>query len=276
MHKEELDINYIFILIFIILLVVVAMLVFLFVTFNNRKNKLIQEQLKIALEHQQKSHTLELRALRGQMNPHFIHNSLNAIQYYIQQNDVESSENYLSKFSKLMRLFFEYSRRQSILISEEVILLENYLQIEKLRFEEKLTYKIIVDPKLDSDEEQIPSMMLQPIVENAVNHGLFHKKGNGYIKIEFRYIDETSFEVSILDNGIGINKSLKMETSIIKNRGQHSTSVLEERLKLLKESKQWNIDYSITDCSEKSTETGTEVKLIFKTFENEDKNNNNR
>jgi len=276
MHKEALDINYIFILIFIILLVVVVMLVFLFITFNNRKNKLIQEQLKTALEHQQKSHTLELRALRGQMNPHFIHNSLNAIQYYIQQNDVETSENYLSKFSKLMRLFFEYSRRQSILISEEVILLENYLQIEKLRFEEKLTYKIIVDSKLDSDEEQIPSMMLQPIVENAVNHGLFHKKGNGFIKIEFRYIDEASFEVTILDNGIGINKSLKMETSILNKKGEHSASVLEERLKLLKESKQWNIDYSITDCSEKSAETGTEVKLIFKIPKNEDKNNINR
>src|SRR5690606_12049967 len=107
---------------------------------------------------------LELQALRSQMNPHFVHNSLNAIQYFIQRNEVELSENYLSKFSQLIRLFFEYSRKQNITIEEELVLLKNYLEIEQLRFEEKLHYKIEVDESIDQEEQLIPSMLLQPIV----------------------------------------------------------------------------------------------------------------
>ncbi|WP_373942203.1 histidine kinase [Polaribacter sejongensis] len=137
----------------------------------------MRDNFEATIQNQKRQHDLELKALRSQMNPHFVHNSLNAIQYYIQQNDVETSENYLAKFSKLMRQFFDYSRRKSVSLSEEISLLENYLQIEKLRFEEKIEYEIKVDPELDIEEEQIPSMLIQPLVENAINHGLFHKKG---------------------------------------------------------------------------------------------------
>lgn len=263
MFEEEVNINNIVFILFGIAILVVLALVFLFTTFNNKKNKLIQENLESALENQKKQHQLELKALRGQMNPHFVHNSLNAIQYYIQQNDVETSENYLARFSKLMRQFFDYSRKHSISIREEINLLENYLQIEKLRFEEKLEYSIVVDPMLDIEEEYIPSVILQPIVENAINHGLFHKKENGHIQISFSYNNDDSFSVSVIDNGIGVNKAKMLNQDIHKRKEEHSSAVLEERLYCLRESSIWDVQYAIKDRSVDGNLNGTEVTLIF-------------
>ncbi|PHR68726.1 MAG: hypothetical protein COA67_12530 [Lutibacter sp.] len=224
-----------------------------------RKNEeaKVQQDMRIA--------GLELQALRSQMNPHFVHNSLNAIQYFIQRNEVELSENYLSKFSQLIRLFFEYSRRQNITIKEELELLVKYLDIEKLRFEEKLNYTISVDEKIDDEDQIIPSMILQPIVENAVNHGLFHKKTNGIIHVNFIYISDTSFQVVVKDDGIGILEAKKLHATSSKNYQSNSSAVLHERLDLLKQSKEWKISYGIKDISEIETNnTGTIVTLIFK------------
>lgn len=247
----------------LILVFLGVLIILLFFIFINRKNKLLRENFETTLKNQKQKHELELKALRGQMNPHFVHNSLNAIQYYIQQNDVETSENYLAKFSKLMRQFFDYSRRKSISLSEEISLLENYLQIEKLRFEEKLDYEIKVDTKLGTEEEYIPPMILQPLVENAINHGLFHKKGNGKVCVIFNFIDENSFKVSVIDNGIGLEEAKKINNSIKKKNESHSSAVLTERIHFLNESSHWNVSYTITDRSVGVNKTGTEVSLLF-------------
>ncbi len=262
MPKE--NISLILLILSIVAIIIIAAVVILFGTFINKKNKLIQEQLEKELQHQQKLHNIELNALRSQLNPHFVHNSLNAIQYYIQQNDVETSENYLTKFSKLMRLFFDYSRKQNVTLEQEISLLKNYLQIEKMRFEEKLNYQFIIDKTLDLEEEEIPSMLLQPIVENAINHGVFHKKGKGLITLEFQKNKENSYAIIITDDGIGINKASKINNTISKHKEAHSGIVLEERLALLKESKNWDINYIIKDRSEIENKTGTKVKLVFK------------
>ncbi len=215
-------------------------------------------------QYEKKLAGLELQALRSQMNPHFVHNSLNAIQYFIQRNEVELSENYLSKFSQLIRLFFEYSRLQTVTIKEELDLLKNYLEIEKLRFEEKLNFNIIVSEKIDIEEQTIPSMLLQPIVENAVNHGLFHKKENGTVTIKFIFIDETTYEVSVEDDGIGVNKAKTLFDKSSKNYRSNSSLVLKERIELLNQSTNWNINYSIKDCSElDASKTGTCVTILF-------------
>jgi len=232
--------------------------------------KITKKRIKISEEkkanHDKRVAGLELQALRSQMNPHFVHNSLNAIQYYIQRNEVELSENYLSKFSKLIRLFFEYSRKQNISIKDEVALLTNYLEIEKLRFEEKLDFNITVDDKIDIEEQILPCMILQPIVENAVNHGLFHKKEKGIVIIKFIYINPSSFKVVIEDDGIGIDKAKEIYSNSSKNYQSRSTAVLNERLELLKQSKNWNISYSITDKSKINNSTGTKVELVFNQF----------
>jgi len=260
MPKE--NINFILIILSIVAILIIVAVIVLFVIFITKKNTLIKEQLEKELHNQKKLHKIELDALRSQLNPHFVHNSLNAIQYYIQQNDVEASENYLTKFSKLMRLFFDYSRKQNITINEEIELLKNYLQIEKLRFEENLNYKIIIDNNLDIEDE-IPAMILQPIVENAINHGLFHKKGKGLVTIEFIKNNNLNFTVLITDDGIGINKASKINSTISKSKKSHSTNVLVDRLLLLKESNQWNINFAIKDLSENTNTTGTMVSLTF-------------
>ena len=263
MQENTEHINHIFIILFSVVLIIICTVVFLFITFNNRKNRLLQEQLENKLANQKRLHELELNALRAQMNPHFVHNSLNAIQYYIQLNEVEKSEDYLAKFSKLMRQFFEYSRKESISVDHEISLLKNYLDIEKLRFEDDFDFQIIVDKTLDTEDLFLPPMILQPILENAINHGIFHKNGKGTLIIMFSQINDTSFKVEVIDDGIGINKTKAMNKAKGHKYTEHSSFVLEERLALLKESKQWNINFTIEDRSDISKETGTKVTLIF-------------
>lgn len=235
----------------------------LYLVFAYSKNR-VRKKEQAKAQQEKRVAGLELQALRSQMNPHFVHNSLNAIQYFIQRNEVELSENYLSKFSQLIRLFFEYSRRQNITIEEELVLLKNYLEIEQLRFEEKLHYKIEVDESIDQEEQLIPSMLLQPIVENAVNHGVFHKPNGGSVNIQFIYIDNSTYKVLVVDDGIGINKSKNIFKASSKNYQSNSSKVLHERLDLLNKSKEWKIAYKIEDRSEINTKlTGTLVSLTF-------------
>ncbi len=222
---------------------------------NKERNKAEQDKRLVGLE---------LQALRSQMNPHFVHNSLNAIQYFIQRKEVELSEDYLVKFSKLIRLFFEYSRRQTIAIEEELELLTYYLEIEKLRFEEKLEFKITVSENIDQEEQFIPSMLLQPLLENAVNHGLFHKQGNGMVEVDFIQLDENTIKVTVKDDGIGIHKAKKIYKHSSKNYQSNSSAVLQERLDLLNLSKEWEISYIIEDRSNINNEEGTLVILTFK------------
>ena len=220
-----------------------------------------KEQNKVI--HEKRMAGLELQALRSQMNPHFVFNSLNAIQYYFQRNEVELSENYLVKFSKLVRLFFEYSRKKHISIKSEIELLKNYLLIEQLRFEEKLDFKILIDQEINEEEQMIPSMILQPIVENAVNHGLFHKKTNGEVTIQFKYFSPLSYEVIIKDNGIGVDKAKLIKAKSAQNYQSNSSTVLKERIELLNQSKDWIIDFKIQDLSANESEVGTNVSLKF-------------
>lgn len=259
--SEEIDSFYI--IISLVGVCVAITIITLFIIFNSRKSTLIQDNLELKLKNQKRQHDLELQALRSQMNPHFVHNSLNAIQYYVQRNEVELSEDYLSKFSKLVRQFFEFSRKKSVTIKDELLLLQNYLDIEKLRFEEKLSFEINVDSELDIEEQVVPSMILQPIVENAVNHGIFHKQSHGLVKVEFKKLNEEAFQVLIEDDGIGINKATALYQRSSTKQNEKSSAVLEERIELLKQSRDWNIEYSIQDLSDISQTNGTRVSLIF-------------
>lgn len=237
--------------------------VILFFVFMTRKNKLLAEKKMSINSYEKKMVELELNALRSQMNPHFVHNSLNAIQYYIQLNDIDQSENYLTRFSKLVRQFFDYSRKQLITIEEEIELISNYLSLEKLRFEDKLFYEIVCDEAIDKDA-YIPSMVLQPIIENAVNHGIFHKKTRGTVTVTFSQLEYDTFCVVVKDDGIGIKASKKLTKNTFQRHKSHSSQVLDERLKLLEQVDNWHVEYTIQDRSEFSDKEGTIVTLIFK------------
>lgn len=247
-------ISVIFSLGMLLLAIIILGIYISYLHFKNNYKKKTDKEKRIA--------GLELQALRSQMNPHFVHNSLNAIQYYIQRNEVEKSENYLTKFSKLIRMFFEYSSSQTISLRHEIELLENYLYIEKLRFEDKISYSIQCDEALRLENPSIPSMILQPVVENAINHGIFHKKEGGNIVVSFLKLAKNSIQIIIDDDGIGYKKSKKMKSGFL-NSEIRSSKVLQERIHLLNKSGQY-IEYEIVDKSDlDEMQTGTRVTLII-------------
>ncbi len=225
------------------------------VLFQFKKKELTRKTAKLSA--QKKLAEYELYALRSQMNPHFVFNSLAAIQFYINENDFETSEKYLIKFSKLIRQFFELSKQEEIRLNDEIALLKNYLDIEKLRFKEKLTYSILLDDQINTETTTIPCMLLQPIVENAVNHGIFNKKTDGKITLDFKITDE-GLIIEVTDDGVGFMNSKKNSTSAI-----NSSNVLAERIKIINESDRWNISYATAEAFPKGADKGNISKFII-------------
>lgn len=203
---------------------------------------------------------IEQQALLGQMNPHFIFNALNSIQKYILNNNTEPAHEYLSKFGNLMRAVLENSRRTLIPISEEIKTLDLYLQIESLRFENGFDYKINVT----SDEllsYEIPTMMLQPFVENAIWHGLMNKQNHGNILISFNIIDDNYLECIIQDNGIGREQARLLSSPERNERKSRATEIVQQRIELINMNKKRKIELQINDLKENNTVSGTRVFL---------------
>ena len=178
---------------------------------------------------------LQLKALRAQMNPHFMYNALNSIQNYITSHDVDLATKYLAKFAQLMRRSLEYSDLEVISLEDEIEFLEQYLVInEKLRFENKLRYEIIIDEEIEEDILCVPTMIIQPYVENAIEHGL-RTRTDGLIKVFFFLFDEDTILCRVEDNGIGRDRSrqLRMNDPQFQNHRSRGTSITEKRLSIL-------------------------------------------
>lgn len=199
---------------------------------------------------------VELDALRSKLNPHFIFNTLNSIQFYINNNDLRSSEKYLVLFSNHIRDVFEYSNLKTLSLKEEINLIKDYLALEMMRFEGRITYDIEFDSKIDQNNTFIPSMFLQPFVENAIKHGLLPKKGNGILKIAVKFVSLDTYEVFIIDNGKGYtpNHDVKRKSS---------TSLIDDRISLLNQSGDWNIQKHIGTPTDQFSVNGTEVRLTI-------------
>jgi sensor histidine kinase YesM len=205
-----------------------------------------------------------MNAHRAQMNPHFIFNSIGAIQHYIIKKDPVLANKYLSRFAKLMRLFLDSSRNNYTSLQKEINLIELYIYVEKLRFEEKFDYTIDVQPNMPTEEIEIPSMLLQPFIENAINHGLMHKTGKGLLYVGFKFSDENSILCTIKDNGVG-----RKAAGIIqrKNNPEHksfATKILEERVNAFLVSDNIKITVNITDIySDNGESNGTSVEIVL-------------
>jgi ligand-binding sensor domain-containing protein len=223
---------------------------------RNAEKKRVEELLR-----SKKLSELQLKALRSQMNPHFVFNSLTAIQYYINENDFETSDKYLVKFSRLIREFFELSKEQLVSVEREIQLLSNYLALEQLRFKGKLNYIFEIDPELDRNDK-LPSMLLQPIVENAVNHGIFHKETTGTVLLKFLRISNDEIQISIQDDGKGYQGN--KEGDRLK-----STSVLEDRLKFLRETGVWEITVERKEAFPEKEDKGHKVCFQLKRLTDE-------
>lgn len=196
---------------------------------------------------------LEQRLLLSQMNPHFVFNSLTAIQSYIFRNEPYLAGKYLANFSKLVRLILENSRLDLIPISKEVETLTHYLELQSLRFEGKFEYSIYIDPDIDTEHHTIPPMLAQPFIENAIEHGIIHLSEKGIIKISF-ILSSTSILLEVEDNGVGIEKSALINQEKRKEFISLATRITNERLANLKKVYGQRVRMEIKDLSTVSSE----------------------
>ncbi len=202
---------------------------------------------------------LEQKALRLQMNPHFIFNALNSIQGLISQKDDKTARFYLAKFSKLMRLILDNSRQSMITLRTEIMTLENYLSLEKFCSGDQFEFEILCEEDVQKDEVSIPPMMIQPFVENAVIHGMKHKQNSGKILVSFTQIGHV-LECSITDNGVGRTKASEMNAQRDQEHKSTALVVTQERLDILnKDSGVKSLE--IIDLYTDDQPTGTKVIL---------------
>ncbi|NNE14759.1 MAG: histidine kinase [Saprospiraceae bacterium] len=175
---------------------------------------------------------MEMRALRAQINPHFLFNTLNSINNYILQQDGKTASHYLVKFSKLMRLILNNSTKSFISLADEMSALEIYIEMEAMRFGNSFDYFINIDKQINLDKISIPPMLLQPFVENAIWHGLMHKQGEKVLSIEITKFDETLINISITDNGIGREAASKVKDDKVK-RKSYGMDITKKRIDLI-------------------------------------------
>jgi hypothetical protein len=232
---------------------------------RQEERKLIEEKERKLLEFNKVLAESKLTALRTQMNPHFVFNCLNSIQECIVFEKYKEAQNYLQKFSRLMRLVLQNSDKNLVPLSQEIEMLRLYLELEKLRFTEKFTYEIIYDEEeIDTETIEIPPMLLQPFVENALWHGLLPKKDNRVLTLSFDLLNDDILICSIEDNGIGRQKSyqLKKNQTNTKKHISKGIRITQDRLNLI--SLQYNQHARIEIIDKEDAEgnpTGTKVVI---------------
>jgi ligand-binding sensor domain-containing protein len=247
----------------LLILVLVALITYAF--YKVRINGLIKQNevlsQKVTLEKELRKSTL--KAIKSQMNPHFFFNALNSIQSFIFDNDKKNASFYLAKFSKLTRLILEMSEKDFVTLAEEIEALELYLTLEKMRFNNDFEYKIKVDSNLDIDTVKICPMLIQPFIENAIKHGLFHKSGDKWVELRFNKEDNL-LNVEIEDNGVGRLKSNKINAAKSSKYKSFSSQANLKRVNILSESETALSEVAFDDKLNASGESeGTLVRFCL-------------
>jgi ligand-binding sensor domain-containing protein len=237
--------------------------VFLF--FKLRENRIKKEHIRQTAVNKQIAE-IRMIALRSQMNPHFIFNSLNSIQHFITTHEKEEALYYLSKFSKLIRKILENSRRNTVSVSNELELLQLYIQLEQLRFSNKFGYHITVDEKIDIENTEIPPLLIQPYIENAIQHGLINKDSKGDLWLSLER-NNGLLICTIEDNGIGRDKAHEIEQKKTSRHVALGIKVTNERISTLSALLDYKIEVVIEDLyksqpeGSKSQAAGTRVTI---------------
>ena len=206
---------------------------------------------------------LALKSLRSQMNPHFIFNALNSVNSFIATNDERTANKYLSDFSQLMRAVLENSEEDFIPLKKEIELLQLYTKLEHFRFQDKFEYSIDVDGTINVEEFQIPPMLLQPYIENAVWHGLRYKKEKGHLNIAIKPKSKDEITITISDDGIGRTRSKQMKTENQKKQNSKGMNNIKKRVAILNEMYKDKVDVTIEDYQQ-SEDAGTKVVVTLK------------
>jgi|GEM_PF-3486400 len=242
---------------------VLLLLGFIFYKILKSRQKVKEAELTKELELKQQMASIKLSALKAQMNPHFVFNALGSIQYYIQKNEQDLADEYLGQFATLMRMYLDASKEDTIPLSVELDLLQHYIELEQMRFEDLFTYELDID--LDFDLSiHLPTMLLQPIVENAINHGIrMRNDKGGKLKIKIDDFDNI-IVATITDNGIGVEAARQVRTQ--KHKSQ-SSSILSEKIINLKEQGLFEITIAYQNAfGAEESYPGTQVTLKIETL----------
>ncbi len=193
-----------------------------------KQNAIIQQNLEA--EYNKRIAEIEMKALRAQMNPHFLFNVLNSIKLYMVQNDAKTASVFLTKFSRLIRLILNNSKSKMVCLADELEALKLYIEMENFRFNDKFDYSIDLDKNVNADDIEIPPLILQPYVENAIWHGLMHKD-DGRGKLEIGILkDNGTIQFIIEDNGIGREKSRSLNTRLATSHQSVGMKITKDRI----------------------------------------------
>jgi PAS domain S-box-containing protein len=226
------------------------------VTDRNQRDRALAEANK-------KIGELKVMALRSVMNPHFIFNVLNSIQFFIVKNDRLNAINFLSTFSKLIRNVLTYSLNDKIRLTDEIEMLKDYIELEKVRFENKFEFTIEIEEGLEAEHIHIPSLLIQPFVENAILHGLYNKVGEGRLSIRIKESGEYVVFV-VEDNGVGRAVAAKIRQQNLPGHKSVGTKLTEERLRLIDQSQGVSVEFE--DLMNDGDPTGTRVSIKVKSL----------
>ena len=222
----------------------------------------VRKEEKIKSDFAKTMAEVEMKALRAQMNPHFLFNCLNSIHRYIVVNDTLNASDYLTKFSKLIRLILEGSASDTTTLENEIKQLSLYIEMEAMRFDDQFTYSIVVDNKLAIETIVLPSMIIQPYIENAIWHGLLNKVTGGHLSIIFNDIGNAVLEVMISDDGIGRQKAAELKSKSALKHKSYGMQITNDRIKALNQMYNTGAEVTIEDLKDKDGNgCGTKVCL---------------
>lgn len=217
---------------------------------------------QLELDFEQQLAEVQMGALRAQMNPHFIFNCLNSIQLYTTNNNAAKASDYLNRFSQLIRLVLENSRSERVTLSNELEALRLYLEMEAMRFKDKLRFTIEIDANLDTELIEIPPLLLQPYVENAIWHGLMHKPEGGQLQVKVESAKADCLQITITDDGIGRIKAAELKSKSATRHKSFGMKVTGERISLINQLYQTHTRVQVLDLTDTNgNPAGTEVVL---------------
>lgn len=255
-----------------LLILVVSLLVYFYFKSRIQKIKFNQQKEIERINLENELRLSRESALKTQMNPHFIFNVLNSIKAYIYKNEKQNASSYLSDFSDLIRMFLNMSNQPLIPLAEELNMLNLYINLEAMLLNKDFEFKLDIDKGVNQQQVKIPSLIIQPFVENAFKHGLHHKAGEKKLTISIQQIDDSILKIEIEDNGIGREATREIQEKSLKTHTSFATSAIEKRIELLSRGSN-KVEVETIDLKSENKALGTKV-IVTIAIQNDKKNPN--
>lgn len=225
--------------------VLIGVLLLVYVFFRLRINA-VRKEAQLKSEFDKRLADMELTALRAQMNPHFLFNSLNSIRHHVLNSRTEEADRYLSKFARLIRLILDHSDQRTVPLADELQALRLYMELEASRFDDKFSHHISVDPAIDQEATMIPPMLIQPYLENAIWHGLMQKSDGGELALRIQR-DGRALRIEVEDDGIGRTRAAEIKSRSALKKRSMGMSITEQRLAMIQKQQGIRCDVRVED-----------------------------